>query len=156
MPEQRIVSDQRPPVVVRIAGALVAAEGLAGAVAAVISVVKSANTEGPDTASAGVTLLVLLSLAGAVSSFGVALYRGRWWPRTLTIIVQILLLAYSWMAFTQGATVIGTLVALTAATVLALTFSPPANRWMAKAFDLSVLPAELPRRRGWFASSNVS
>ncbi|MFJ4655227.1 hypothetical protein ACIP5Y_28455 [Nocardia sp. NPDC088792] len=156
MPEQRIVSDQRPPVVVRIAGALVAMEGLAGAAAAVIPVAGISTAEGPDPVSAGATLLVLLSLAAAVASFGVALYRGRWWPRTLTIIVQILLLAYAWMSFTQGAVVTGAVVGVTAATVLALTFSPPASRWMAKAFDLSTLPSEPPRRRGWFASSNAS
>lgn len=133
-----------------------AMEGLAGAVAAVIPVAGISTTEGPDPISAGAALVVLLALAAAVTSFGVALYRGRWWPRTLTIIVQILLLAYSWLSFTQSAPVIGAVVAVTAATVLALTFSPPANRWMAKAFDLSVLPSEPARRRGWFASSNVS
>ncbi|QLY29291.1 hypothetical protein H0264_29015 [Nocardia huaxiensis] len=114
------------PVVVRVAGVLVAIEGAVATVAAGVAAALQSISFG--MVAAALAILVLVA--------GIEVYRGRWWPRTIVVISQILLAWLAWMFATGGDPWVGIPVGVVAVGVLALLFSPPSNRWMAHAFDL--------------------
>ncbi|GAB2561191.1 hypothetical protein GCM10027167_80480 [Nocardia heshunensis] len=122
---------------VRTAGALVAAEGAVG-VAATIRVAWQLVTRSGSPHAGNLTgAALLIGLAAAVLFSGIELIRGRWWPRTVATITQILLLGLAWLTIMRGHPALGYPLGLLALIVLGLLFSPPSNRWMATPYDLS-------------------
>ncbi|GAA4977555.1 hypothetical protein WHI96_25160 [Pseudonocardia tropica] len=89
--DDRPVTRERPPENVRVAGVLVAAEGLVGAVLAVVLGVRALEAGGArlyyGLAEAGIFVL----LAAAVAGVGYGLVRGVHGCRTPAIVVQLLL-----------------------------------------------------------------
>ncbi|APB00225.1 hypothetical protein NS506_06189 [Nocardia seriolae] len=126
------------PVTVRVAGVLVAAEGALALAAAVHTGARLMS--GAHPVGAVLTAALLIALAAAVLLSGIELIRGRWWPRTVATITQILLLGLSALSLTTRHLDNGLPLALLATTVLTLLFSPPANRWMATPYDLTPTP----------------
>jgi hypothetical protein len=114
---------------VKLAGALVALEGLIGIGFGVYFVVRASFASLSLRAVLGEsgTFVVLGALVVAI---GVGLVRGQGWSRTPGILVQALLLP---MAFSllgpSGQVVIGALVVGYAVTTLTLLLGGPAKRW---------------------------
>ncbi|MEU8898922.1 hypothetical protein [Nocardia sp. NPDC048505] len=133
MPEPKPEDWGEPPVLLRLAGLLVAVQGVAGFVATI--------WPGPYPRD---QVLVALALAPAVVVVwaGIALFRGRWWPRAIATIVQVLLIPPAGVLlaearFLPADLVAGTLLAVSVTVVLIGLYSPPSNRWMDHAYDLT-------------------
>lgn len=136
MGQDRPAPEGGTPAVVRTAGALVAAEGAVGAAAAIRVGWHLAAAESQHAGKYGGTAL-LIGLAGLVLYAGIELIRGRWWPRTIATIAQILLFGLAWLSLTTGHPGLGVPLGVLTLIVLGLLFSPPSNRWMATPYDLS-------------------
>ncbi|MGA7135795.1 MAG: hypothetical protein WBZ15_26295 [Mycobacterium sp.] len=121
----------RPPTSVRSAGLIVAAQGLAGVVVAVVLLLRAIG--GADQRAAnGFGTAVWFGLAGgAVLAAGWALLVGRRWGRGLAVFAELLLLPVAWY-LTVGShrALIGIPVGAMALTGLVLLFSPAALRWV--------------------------
>lgn len=137
MGQQMPVPRGGTPAVVRTAGVLVAAEGAVCTAEAIRVTGHLMARTGSGHAGNYVGAALVLGLAGAVLFSGIELIRGRWWPRTVATITQILLLGLAGSALTTNRPGVGIPLALLALTVLGLLFSPPSNRWMATPYDLS-------------------
>ncbi|MEC3917424.1 hypothetical protein [Nocardia sp. CDC160] len=133
MAEQRVAAPGGPPMVVRVAGVLVALEGLVATIAAILTFGRAATGRHGDY---GIAICLVL-LAASVFFAGIELLVGRWWPRTVVVIAQGLLFMMAWDMFTGTQPMLGVPLAIVTLTILALLFSPPSNRWMAVPFDLS-------------------
>jgi hypothetical protein len=120
----------RPPAV-RYAGFLVAAEGAAALVMAVVLVVRGFGGADQHIVSGFGTALWFLLIGGGVAVGGWALVAGRRWGRGVGIPTNLLLLPVAWYVFSSHHEVYGALVALLALVVLGLLFSPPAVNWYA-------------------------
>ena len=131
---------ERPPVSVRRAGLVVAAEGIAGLVVAVALVVAGAG--GPDARMAFGTAGWFVLVGGGVLAAGIALWTGRRWGRGVAVLAQLLLLpvalAVSWRQPEYGVP-----VALVAVVALVLLFTPSASRWVTYA-DEAANPDSAP------------
>jgi peptidoglycan/LPS O-acetylase OafA/YrhL len=118
----------RPPAAVRRAGLLVAAEGVAALVVAVILVTFGVLDRQQKIAfgTAGWFLII----GGGVVAAGWALFNGRRWGRGLAVFAQLLLLPTAWaMAVSSHRPAYGIPVGVVAIGTLALLFSPAALRW---------------------------
>ena len=127
-----------PPVAVRSAGFIVAAEGLVGlGVAAVLAVRGLAGAD--QRVIGGPSLAICLALvAGGVLAAGWALVRGHRWGRGAAVFTNLLLLPVAWYAAVDSHRwVYGIPVGLFALGVLGLLFSPSAVRWVANAASAS-------------------
>jgi hypothetical protein len=114
---------------VRVAGALVCAQGLLGlvfVVALVWRVVGGTERAGNVLGEAGYFLV----LSAAVLAVGAGLVLGRRWARTPAIVVQLLLLGVAWYtAGPSGRPEYGIPVAAVCLVTAGLLFSPAARTW---------------------------
>jgi peptidoglycan/LPS O-acetylase OafA/YrhL len=120
------------PPAVRYAGFLVAAEGLAGLIAAVVLVVRGIDGADQHVVSGYGTATWFLLVGGAVLAAGWALINGRRWGRGLAVFFNLLLLGVAWYIFGSHQVGYAIGVALVALVALGLLFSPSTVQWMSK------------------------
>jgi peptidoglycan/LPS O-acetylase OafA/YrhL len=121
-----------PPPAVRGAGFVVAVQGLAALVMAVVLVVRAIAGADQRVVNGVGTALWFLVIGGVVLAAGRALVVGGRWGRGLAVFTQLLLLPVAWyLAVGSHQWVLGIPVAIVALTVLILLFSPTALRWAA-------------------------
>ncbi|OBH01124.1 MULTISPECIES: hypothetical protein [unclassified Mycobacterium] len=121
-----------PPAAVRVAGLLVAVQGVAALAVAVALVVRGIAGADQRVVNGLGTAVWFLLVGGVVLAAGRALARGRRWGRGLGIFTQLLLLPVAWyLAAGSHRPAVGVPVGILAAAVLVLLFSPPALRWAA-------------------------
>ena len=123
------------PATVRQAGVVVALQGTAAVLVAVVLVVRHlAGTEDPPWLSGFGTAAWFAIMGAAVLAAGWALWTGRRWGRGLAVFAQLLLLPVAWyMAVGSQQWGYGVPVAVVAVAVLVLLFSPSALQWAAQA-----------------------
>jgi peptidoglycan/LPS O-acetylase OafA/YrhL len=116
---------------VRQAAALVAVEGLAGLLAAVVYVVSGfAGSDEPGLNKFG-TAAWFAIIGGGVLAAGWALWTGRRWGRGVAVFAQLLLLPVAWyMAVGSNQWLYGIPVALVAVATLVLLFSRSTLEWL--------------------------
>jgi hypothetical protein len=119
------------PAVVRYAGFLVAAQGVAALVMAVVLLVRGLGGADQHIVSGYGTALWFLLIGAGVVTGGWALITGRRWGRGIGVPTNLLLLPVAWYVFSSHHEVYGVLVALFAVAVLGLLLSPPAVHWYA-------------------------
>jgi hypothetical protein len=119
------------PATVRLAAVLVALEGAAGLVAAVVYVVSGfGGAEEPGLNKFG-TAAWFAIIGGGVLAAGWALWTGRRWGRGIAVFAQLILLPVSWyLGVGSDQWLIGIPVAVVALATLALLFSPSALQWL--------------------------
>ena len=125
---RRPVEVPEPP---RIVGVIVAAEGAAGLVAAVVYVVSGLG--GADEAGLNKfgTAGWFAIIGGCVLAAGWALWTGRRWGRGVAVFTQLLLLPVAWyLAVGSQQWMFGIPVGLIAIGTLVLLFSPSTVRWL--------------------------
>jgi glucose dehydrogenase len=116
------------PAAVRRAGVVVAIEGTAALVVAVVLV--GLGFGGGDKKVAFGTAGWFALVGGAVLAAGWALWSGRRWGRGLAVFAQLLLLPVAWyMAVGSHRPELGIPVGVVALGALLLLFSPSAVRW---------------------------
>lgn len=121
-----------PPPTFRAAGALVALEGLAGLVAAVVLLVRALGGVEDSVANGYGTAGWFAVIGAAVGTAGVALILGQRWGRAIALVVQLLLLPVVWSLLTDShQPLYGAVLGLGVIAILVLLFSPPSSRWMA-------------------------
>jgi hypothetical protein len=116
---------------VRQAAVLVALEGAAGVVAAVVYVVSGlAGADEPGLNKFG-TAVWFAIIGGGVLAAGWALWTGRRWGRGVAVFAQLLLLPVTWyVAVGSHQWLYGIPVAAVALITLVLLFSPSALQWL--------------------------
>ncbi|MGB2722653.1 MAG: hypothetical protein WBG53_07360 [Rhodococcus sp. (in: high G+C Gram-positive bacteria)] len=126
-----------PPATFRSAGALVAAQGLASLVAAIVLLVRAFSGEGDNAVANGYGTAGWFGVLGiGVGAAGVALILGKRWGRSIATVVQLLLLPVVWSLLTGShQTVYGVALGAVVVGVLVLLFSPPSSRWMAAEYS---------------------
>jgi uncharacterized membrane protein YhaH (DUF805 family) len=119
------------PATVRQAAVLVALEGAAGLVAAVVYVVSGlSGADEPGLNKFG-TAAWFVIIGGAVLAAGWALWTGRRRGRGVAVIAQLLLLPVSWyVAVGSHRWLYGVPIAVIAIGTLVLLFSPSAVEWV--------------------------
>jgi hypothetical protein len=119
------------PTTVRQAAALVALEGIAGVVAAVVYVVSGlGGADEPGLNKFG-TAAWFAIMGGCVLAAGWALWTGRRWGRGVAVFAQLLLLPVSWyIAVGSQQWLFGVPIAALALITLVLLFSPSAVQWL--------------------------
>ena len=126
-----------PPVTFRSAGVLVAAQGAASLIAAVVLLVRAFSGDGDNAVANGYGTAGWFGVLGVgVGAAGVALILGKRWGRAIATVIQLLLLPVAWSLLTgshQTADGIG--LGLVVIAVLALLFSPPSSQWMAAEYS---------------------
>lgn len=116
----------------RRAGLIVAAEGVAAVVVAVVLVIRGI-LDGQLKIAFG-TAAWFLIIGATVLAAGWALLRGRRWGRGVAVFAQLLLLPTAWaMAVTSHQPAYGIPIGVVAIATLALLFSPAALRWLSGA-----------------------
>lgn len=119
------------PPIVRYAGFLVAAEGVAALVMAAVLLVRAlAGADQHIVNGYGTAVWFLLIGAGVVTG-GWALITGRRWGRGIAVPTNLLLLPVAWYVITSHHVVYGILVGLLALAALGMLFSPSSVQWMA-------------------------
>jgi len=123
--------NQRAPSTVRVAGWIVAVQGVAALVVAVALVVRGIAGVDQHVANGLGTAAWFGLVGGVVLAAGRALVVGRRWGRGLAVFTQLLLLPVAWyLAVGSHQPLLGIPAAIVALTVLILLFSPAALRWM--------------------------
>jgi hypothetical protein len=118
------------PATVRQAGVVVALEGVVLVVVAAILVARAIGGAHEKAISGYGTAVWYVVMGAAVFAAGWALWTGRRWGRGLAVFAQLLLLPIAWyIAVGSQQWAYGVPVALVAAGVLALLFSPSALQW---------------------------
>jgi hypothetical protein len=119
------------PTTVRQAAVLVALEGAAGLVAAVVYLVSGAlGCDEPGLNFFG-TAAWFAIVGGGVLAAGWALWTGRRWGRGVAVFAQLLLLPVSWyIAVGSHQWIYGVPIAAVALITLVLLFSPSALQWL--------------------------
>jgi len=119
------------PTTVRQAAMLVALEGAAGLVAAVVYIVSGfggANEPGLNKFGTAAWFAII---GGCVLAAGWALWTGRRWGRGVAVFAQLLLLPVSWyMGVGSHQWAYAIPVAIVAIVTLVLLFSPSAVQWL--------------------------
>jgi peptidoglycan/LPS O-acetylase OafA/YrhL len=117
---------------VRRAGLVVAAEGIAALVVAVVLVIRGFAGADQRVVNGFGTAGWFVLVGGGVLAAGWALWTGRRWGRGLAVFAQLLLLPVAWY-LTVGSKQLafGLPVAVVALGTLVLLFSPTALRWAA-------------------------
>lgn len=118
------------PSTVRVAGFIVAAQGLGALVIAAVLVVRAIAGADQRVVN-GLATGVWFVLVGAVlAAAGRALVIGKRWGRGLAVFAQLLLLPVAWyLTVDSQQPVFGIPLGIVALTVLVLLFSPGALRW---------------------------
>ena len=134
------VSEQSSvPWTLRTAGVLVALEGLAGVVVAVVLVIRGLSGHHEDYISNYGTAAWFLFSGGAVLAGGRALLRGRRWGRGVAVFAQLMLLVVAWTLITGShLPLIGVPVLLLVLAILVLLFAPTTTNW----FEVHDLPPD--------------
>jgi peptidoglycan/LPS O-acetylase OafA/YrhL len=119
------------PTTVRQAAVLVALEGAAAVLAAVVYVVSGlAGDDQPGMNTFG-TAAWFAIIGGAVLAAGWALWTGRRWGRGVAVFAQLLLLPVAWyIAVGSHQWLYGIPVGVVALVTLVLLFSPSAVAWL--------------------------
>jgi len=123
---------QPAPAVVRGAGLLVAVQGVAALMVAVVLVVRGIAGADQHVVNGLGTAVWFVLVGGVVLAAGRALMVGKRWGRGLAVITQLLLLPVAWyLAVGSHQPGFGIPAGIVALTVLGLLFSPAAVRWAA-------------------------
>ncbi|APE38686.1 hypothetical protein BOX37_24265 [Nocardia mangyaensis] len=129
------------PTTVRVAGGLVALEGMAGVVTAIVLIVRAMNGHDQSMASGVGTAIWFAVLFGGVLAAGIALFTGRRWGRAVAVIAQVLLLPVVWSLLTDShQPLFGSLLGIVVVGAIVALFAPASSRWMAQ--DYGELPEE--------------
>ncbi|WP_188829456.1 hypothetical protein [Nocardia camponoti] len=121
------------PLTLRVAGGLVALEGAAGVVTAIVLVIRAFTGHDQSVASGVGTALWFGILFGGVLAAGVALGFGKRWGRAIAVIAQVLFLPVAWSLLTDShQPVWGTLLAALSVGTLAALFAPASSAYMAR------------------------
>jgi hypothetical protein len=124
------------PSTIRQAAAIVALEGLALVVVAVVFVVRALEGAHEVSISGYGTALWYVVMGAAVLTAAWALWTGRRWGRGISVFAQLLLLPVAWyVAVGSQQWSYGIPIALVAAAALVLLFSPSAVQWLAQSPD---------------------
>lgn len=117
------------PNAVRLAGALVALQGLAGLVFAVAVLIRALGAAtGAGNLYGEVGMFVVL--AGAILAVAGGLLLGRQWARTPAVVVQLLLVAVAWYAIGPTRLVVPAIITVVVCVaVFALLFIAPSRAW---------------------------
>ena len=119
----------RPPVAVRIAGALVVAEAIGVVVLAVVIAVSGFHNSASKAQLVGQVIYFVLIAAG-LGVCGWALFSGRRWGRTPSIVVQIIVLAVGfWLAAPSARPAPGLVVIAAGLITGGLLFTKAAKIW---------------------------
>jgi peptidoglycan/LPS O-acetylase OafA/YrhL len=119
------------PTTVRRAAVLVALEGAAALLAAVIYVVSGFGGGNEPGMNKFGTAAWFAIMAGAVLAAGWALWTGRRWGRGVAVFAQLLLLPVAWyVAVGSKQWLYGIPVGIVAIITLVLLFSPSAVQWL--------------------------
>jgi hypothetical protein len=119
------------PATVRQAAVLVALEGAAGIVAAVVYVVSGLGGGDEPGMNKFGTAAWFAIIGGGVLAAGWALWTGRRWGRGVAVFAQLLLLPVSWyIAVGSQQWMYGIPVGIVALITLVLLFSPSAVQWL--------------------------
>ncbi|OZD09071.1 hypothetical protein CH275_02040 [Rhodococcus sp. 06-235-1A] len=126
-----------PPSTFRSAGILVAAEGVASLIAALVLVVRAVSGEGDNAVANGYGTAGWFGVLGVgVGAAGVALILGKRWGRAIATVVQLLLLPVVWSLLTGSHQIAyGIALGVVVLGVLVLLFSPPSSQWMAAEYS---------------------
>jgi peptidoglycan/LPS O-acetylase OafA/YrhL len=117
---------------VRVAGWIVAVQGVAGLVVAGVLVVRGIAGADQRVVNGLGTAVWFVLVGGVVLAAGRALVLGRRWGRGLAVVTQLLLLPVAWyLAVGSHQPAFGIPAAVVALTALILLFSPTALRWAA-------------------------
>jgi hypothetical protein len=116
---------------VRGAGLIVAMQGVAALVVAVVLVVRAIAGADQHVVNGLGTALFFALVGGVVLAAGCALVIGKRWSRGLAVFTQLLLLPVAYLAVRSHQPAFGIPVGIVALTVLLLLFSPAAVRWAA-------------------------
>jgi peptidoglycan/LPS O-acetylase OafA/YrhL len=128
---KRAAPSPAPPAV-RGAGLIVAVQGVAALVVAVLLVVRGIAGADQRVVSGLGTAVWFLLVGGVVLAAGRALMLGKRWGRGLAVVTQLLLLPVAWyLAVGSHQPAFGIPVGIVALTVLILLFTPAAVRWAA-------------------------
>lgn len=120
------------PGAVRAAGLVVAVQGAAALVVAVLLVVRGIAGADQRVVNGLGTAVWFVLLGGVVLAAGRALVVGRRWGRGLAVFTQLLLLPVAWyLGVGSHQPVYGIPVGAVALAVLGLLFTPAAVRWAA-------------------------
>lgn len=121
----------RPPRTVLGAGLLVALEGAAAVVVALVLVFRQlAGTAGDEVSGWG-TAVTFAVLGAPVLVAGVAMLRGQRWGRAIAIVVQLLLLPVAWTLLTSSnQPLYGGLLAAVVVATLGLLMAGASSRWL--------------------------
>lgn len=119
------------PPIVRYAGFLVAAEGVAALIMAAVLLVRAALGADQRIVSGWGTAIWFLLIGAGVLAGGWALITGRRWGRGIAVPTNLLLLPVAWYVITSHHVVYGILVGLLALSALSMLLSPSAVQWMA-------------------------
>lgn len=120
------------PLTVRYAGYVVAVEGVAGLVMAVVLLIRAFGGADQHVVSGYGTAVWFLLIGGAVLTGGWALITGRRWGRGIAVLTNLLLLPIAWYVFSSHQVIYGILVAALALVTLGMLLSPAAAQWMAE------------------------
>ncbi|MGI9163953.1 MAG: hypothetical protein ACR2JI_13700 [Mycobacterium sp.] len=131
------------PATVRQAAVLVGLEGAAAVLAAVLMVIRGLAGADQHIVNGFGTGATVAVLGAAVLAAGWALWNGRAWGRGLAVFAQLLLLPVAWyMGVGSHQWGYAIPLAVLAAAILVLLFSPATLQWLASPGDQSAASAE--------------
>ncbi|MGU3500272.1 hypothetical protein [Mycobacterium sp. C31M] len=119
------------PPIVRYAGFLVAAEGIAALVMAAVLLIRAVGGADQHIVNGWGTAIWFILIGAGVVTGGWALITGRRWGRGIAVPTNLLLLPVAWYVITSHHAVYGILVGLLALATLGMLFSPSSVQWMA-------------------------
>jgi peptidoglycan/LPS O-acetylase OafA/YrhL len=120
------------PATVRVAGWIVAVQGVAALVVAAVLVVRKISGADQHVVNGLGTAVWFILAGGVVLAAGRALVTGRRWGRGVAVFIQLLLLPVAWyVAVGSHQPAFGIPAGIVALTTLILLFTPGAVRWVA-------------------------
>jgi peptidoglycan/LPS O-acetylase OafA/YrhL len=120
------------PATVRVAGWIVAVQGVAALVVAAVLVVRKIAGADQHVVNGLGTAVWFILAGGVVLAAGRALVTGRRWGRGVAVFIQLLLLPVAWyVAVGSHQPAFGIPAGIVALTTLILLFTPGAVRWVA-------------------------
>ena len=119
------------PPIIRYVGYLVAAEGVAALIMAVVLLVRAFGGADQQIVNGYGTAVWFILIGAGVLTGGWALITGRRWGRGIAVPTNLLLLPIAWYVITSHHVMYGILVGLLALSALGMLFSPSSVQWMA-------------------------